>query len=128
VSAELVRCQECGAPWGVILDRGKTPDVFAEAFARADMLEAWLEDARCDEGDDAAFLTERLPDVKPIEVIYLSAGLVSFASEHGFGDVLPEDAAWMEVDWLDLPAWLLKGRKRRWSYRWDCCNIGWPSN
>ena len=36
-----------------------------------------------------------------------------------FGDV----PAWYAIDDLDMPAWLLKGRARRWAYLWDCCDL-----
>ena len=71
---------------------------------------------------------EKLPQVAAVKVVHLTAALAKFCDENGICDPEFETDCWQELEWVDLPRWLLKGRKQRWAYRWDCCDLGWADN
>lgn len=124
----MTHCQDCGHPWGVVLKRGEMPTPETVELCRLELVEQWLEQAECDEDEGVKFDTSKLPPVKVVEVVYLTEALARFCDENGICDPCFADDCWQELEWVDLPGWLLKGRKRRWAVRWDCCNIGWTSN
>jgi hypothetical protein len=124
----MTHCQECGNPWGVLLDRGETPSDEKLAAARAELIdvlinEHWVNDYEPEE--IARIDTSKLPKVSASEVVFITEALARFVDEHGLGESYA-DECWVEEDWVDIPKWLLKGRKHRWALRWDCCNIGAP--
>lgn len=118
-------CQECGLPWGAILSRGTEVTDSLREIARAQMVDELLDTWRCWEGeDDLNVDPSRLPGVDAVEIVWLTEKLAKFCDEHLICEPNWVDSCWMEVDWLDVPSWLLKGRKRRIALRWDCCDIG----
>ncbi len=123
----LVPCLECGRPWGVILRRGVEPGDELAIRARSMMIDDLVDQWRCDEGDDAEFVVDLLPDVGAVRVVYLTEVSAAFAYEHLRCETIVGDC-WQDAEYVDLPAWFLRGRKQRWAYRWDCCEIGRSSN
>lgn len=127
----MTHCIECGNPWGIILDRGEEPSPEGLAAAQAELVqlllcECWYSYDEEDAENIARIDVSLLPSVRATEIIYITEALGRFADELGVGDAYLEDC-WHEVEYVDLPKWLLKGRKRRWAYLWDCCNIGHDS-
>lgn len=124
----MTHCQECARPWGILLDRGELPTPEKIEAARAELIELLWEQWECDyEPEELARVDKtKLPPVEPSWVVYITEGLARFVDEHCLGESYA-DECWVEEDWVDIPAWLLKGRKHRWALRWDCCNIGFPS-
>jgi hypothetical protein len=118
----MTSCLECGRPWGVILERGELPSDKAQHLAQLELEERLMEYLECglDEGEIVNLEGVRAAEAQ--EVVFVTQALADFASEN-FGCCIGDVPAWYEVDDLDIPAWLLKGRARRWSYRWDCCNM-----
>jgi hypothetical protein len=122
--SESTNCMECGRPWGVILDRGELPSEKAQFLAQTQLEEElmqYLEDGLSPDGE-VVNLTG-VPQVEAEEIVFITEATAAFASEYLNCDMMPESACWSVVGDVDLPAWLLKGRKRRWAYRWDCCNL-----
>lgn len=123
-------CQECARPWGVILDRGVLPSDEGFASARAlliaDLRDYWDCEYEADEVDRIDW--DALPPVSAVEVVYITEATSAFACDSLNADWGVETSCWVELAWCDLPSWLLKGRKRRWAYRWDCCDIGDAQN
>lgn len=112
------------------MERGEEPSDEKLAEARAELIwllmnENWEADYSPEEL--AAVDTEQLPKVFASQVVYISESLARFVDDHGLGESYAEEC-WVEEDWVDIPRWLLKGRKHRWALRWDCCNIGSPEN
>lgn len=126
MSAETF-CIECGRPWGVIFERTEEPTDERVAEARAALIESLREQWECDyEPDQMDALDETaLPQTELKRIVYISEALARFADERGIGEAYL-DGCWQTLDDVDLPAWLLKGRKQRWAVLWDCCNIGSP--
>jgi hypothetical protein len=121
------RCQECGRPWGWILARGEQIDEHALTIARDGMIDELLEQWACDhEPDELELDRAAFPPVYATEVVFVTEALGRFADELGF-EGFPDLPCWTEVRWLDVPAWLLKGRRRRSAIRWDCCNLAHPT-
>lgn len=121
---QVLRCQECGCPWGAILRRGVEPSDEMRQLAQSQMAGQLVNLWRCWEGEDDLGVDEsRLPRVAPTEVVYITEALARFASEYLNADAVL-GACWQEVDSVDVPRWTLKGRKRRTAYRWNCCTLG----
>jgi hypothetical protein len=121
-------CQECARPWGVLLERGEEPTPQRIEEARAELIELlmtehWEADYNADELARVDVTT--FPKVFASRVVFISESLARFVDEHGLGESYA-DECWVEEDWVDIPGWLLKGRKHRWALRWDCCDIGNP--
>ncbi len=114
-----VACMECFRPWGAILGRGFEPELKYETEARAMMLDELIEDM--DDDTETADLS-RVEALELKRVVYISEAEGDFAHDHLNCEAFIE-GAWQEIDWVDLPGWFLKGRKQRWAYRWDCCNL-----
>lgn len=119
-----INCMECGRPWGVILERGVLPSDELQRLAQREMEDRILEHIpffwiKRDELD-----LSFLPQVEPDEVVFVSRSLCDFASEK-FNASAPEGPCWIRAngDGYEMPAWLLKNRKHRWAYTWNCCNI-----
>lgn len=116
---QIASCQECGRPWGAILKRGVGPSDELQAIAQAQMVDELLglydETLRVDK--------TLLPQVTPVDIVYVTGSLARFVAERLNGDAFLEEC-WQEIGDTDLPAWLLKGRRRRIAYRWNCCEIG----
>ena len=123
----VTHCIECGRPWGVILGRTEEPSDELAELARANMIECWIEVAEIDHEEGTRFDTDRLPPVRAMRIVYLTEALATFCDTIGIDPEFLDDC-WQEVDNVSLPAWLLKGRKQRWAYGWDCCEIGWSEN
>ncbi len=124
----MTHCIECGNPWGVILNRGEQPSDEAQALAIAELHEVLICERwyGYDEPDCDLIDRSKLPPVRATEVVYLTEALARFVDDNGICDPTFLDDCWQEVQYVDLPAWLIKGRKHRWAYLWDCCNIGGP--
>lgn len=118
----MTSCMECGNPWGVILDRGEEPTDERQRKAQAELVAMWLEQVECHHDEGTRFDTDRLPKCHAVEIVHVTEALAWFSSEQ-FGSYV--DAGWWDAADCDIPGWLLKGRMRRWAYRWDCCDIGW---
>lgn len=118
-------CLECGHPWGVILERGELPSESAQLLAQLEMEEELMECLENELADDEVVNLTEVPKVEAEEIIWITDALAKFASEHLDCYMMPESACWCVVEDVDLPAWMLKGRARRWAYRWDCCNLEW---
>lgn len=116
-------CMECGRPWGVILERGELPSEEAQHLAQLELEEELMESLEYDLADGEIVNLIEVPKVEAEEIVWITDALANFASEHLNCDMMPESACWCVVDDVDLPAWVLKGRARRWAYRWDCCNL-----
>jgi hypothetical protein len=118
----MTNCNNCGRPWGVILERGELPTESAQQLAQLELEESlmgYLEDGIA-EGEVVNL--EGVPEAEAQEVVFVTEALADFASEN-FDRCIGEVPAWYELDDLDIPVWLLKGRARRWAYRWDCCDM-----
>ena len=113
-------CIECGRPWGVILERGELPTEESHRLAQLAMEEELMD--QLDEGSSHIFSLENVPEVEADEIIFVTQSLGAFASEH-LGSYIGDVPAWYPISDLDIPAWLLKGRRRRWAYRWECCTL-----
>jgi hypothetical protein len=120
----VTSCLECGRPWGVILERGELPSEKAQNLAQLGLEEELMEylEDDFDEDNGGIFNLEGVPQAEPQEVVFVTYALAAFASEH-FDSCIGEVPAWYALDDLDIPAWLLKGRARRWAYKWDCCGL-----
>ena len=124
----MTECNECGRPWGVILERGELPSDKAQHLAQLELEEELVEyledDFGFERGNVMTFNLESVPQAEPLEVVFVTQALADFATENlnceMVSDYVP---AWYVVADLDIPAWLLKGRKRRWAYKWDCCEM-----
>ena len=118
----MTDCNNCGRPWGVILERGELPSDEAQRLAQLELEEELMEylDDGLAEGEIVNL--EGLPEAEPQEIVFVTQSLADFASEN-FDSCIGDVPAWYELDDLDIPVWLLKGRARRWAYRWDCCNM-----
>lgn len=116
-------CINCLRPWGVMLERGELPSERAQQLAQLELEEELMEylEYELTEGQ-IANLTD-VPKVEAEEVVFITEALSRFASDHLNCDMMPQSACWCAIDDVDLPAWVLKGRARRWTYRWDCCNL-----
>jgi hypothetical protein len=127
----VLTCQECSNPWGIVLERDEIPTPESLATAVLDLQQTWREAAECDvdvdELGEVDFDLSKLPSVSATEVVYITEALADFATDR-FGAICAEGPCWQEVQYVDFPAWLIKGRRRRWAYRWDCCDIGWAMN
>lgn len=126
-----VTCIECGLPWGVILERGEEPTAERVEVCRQELVELLI--AECwdygyDTDDFARIDTSLLPPVRVATVVYLSAALAKFCDEHGICEPTFMDDCWQDIRDVDLPLWLVKGRKQRTAVLWDCCNIGHPED
>lgn len=108
--SQVITCQDCGNPWGVILDRNeeRSPKHAAQLLASL----------RAEHGDPAAPTPANY-----VQVIYLTQASGDFASEYLNTEMLPELPAWINPTDTDLPAWFIKQRKTRTALRWDCCNL-----
>lgn len=120
--ATLICCMECGRPWGVLLERGELPSDRAQQLAQVEMEEALVENLEVGIDLTRIVNVETAPEVEPQEVLLVTESLAAFASEYLNADFCG-DPGWYAVDEIDYPAWLLKGRKRRWAYKWECCNL-----
>ena len=121
---ELISCTECGRPWGVTIELGELPSDERQSAAQRFMEEALvehLEETVLDPFEAADI--DGAPRVEAEEIVWVTEAMASFASEHLSTECIGEVPAWYPIDQLDIPQWLLRGRKRRWAYRWDCCNI-----
>jgi hypothetical protein len=116
-------CIECERPWGIILERGEMPTDKAQRLAQLELEEEWMERLERNLGPGEIVDLTKLPQAEAEEIVWITESLAAFASEHCNSDMMPESACWCVVEDVDLPAWLLKGRKRRWSYRIDCCTL-----
>lgn len=119
----MTDCVNCGRPWGVILERGELPSDSAQRLAQLELEEALMVQLECDIAESEIFNLEGVPQAEPQEVVFVTDALASFASEYFDSCQIGEVPAWYALDELDIPAWLLRGRARRWAYRWDCCNL-----
>jgi hypothetical protein len=117
------KCTECRRPWGVILERGELPSESAQELAQIELEEELMEILEYDIGDGEIVNLTEVPRVEAEEIVWITDALANFASEHLDAYMMPESACWCVIDDVDLPAWILKGRARRWAYRWDCCNL-----
>ena len=125
---QVVGCNECCQPWGAILRRTVEPSDALWDLAQARMVDELLDVWRCWEGDDDLSVdVSLLPRVEPLQVVYITEATARFAAEHLNCDAFL-GACWQEEDWVDMPTWLLAGRKRRIAYRWDCCTLGHVDN
>ena len=127
-SSQVTHCIECGRPWGVILGRTEEPSDELAELARAAMVESWVEVAECDHEGGTRFDTDRLPQVTAMRIVYLTEALARFCDDNGICEPTFLDDCWQDIEDVDLPRWLLKGRKQRWAYGWDCCEIGGSDN
>lgn len=121
--SDSTNCMECGRPWGVILELGEQPTEKAQFLAQTQLEEElmqYLEDGLSP--GEVVNLTG-VPQVEAEEIAWITDALAAFASENLNCDMMPESACWCVVADVDLLAWLLKGRKRRWAYKWDCCGL-----
>lgn len=121
--SQSIHCLECGRPWGVILERGELPSEEAQHLAQLELEEDLMEylEKGLDEGEIVNL--EGAPEAEPQEVVFVTQALAVFASENCGSEMFGDVPAWYVLDDLDIPAWLLKGRARRWAYRWECCNL-----
>lgn len=119
----MTNCLECGRPWGVILGRGELPSDKVQRLAQLELEEELMEYLEDGTGEGEIVNLEGVPEAEPQEVVFVTYALANFASEHCGSEMFGDVPAWYAIDELDIPAWLLKGRARRWSYRWDCCNM-----
>lgn len=123
----MTHCQECGKPWGVILNLREQPSPNRETLARAELIEMLCEQWECDyEPAEMSAIDWQHSDfaVTATEVVYLTESLARFVEWNNICDPCWLDECWQELQHTDMPGWLLRDRKRRWAYRWDCCNIG----
>lgn len=119
-------CQECGNPWGVILGLKEIPSPEHQSAAQTAMEESLCEILESGLGDSdscyAVNLTE-VPVVDLDEVVFITDATARFASEYFGAECVLGGSVWQRRDDLDIPEWLLRGRKRRWAYVWDCCSL-----
>lgn len=120
--SQLTHCSECGLPWGVILERGEMPSEKGQRLAELQLEEELVERLEEGLGEGETVNLSAPPIVEATEIVWVTEALSAYASEYLNCDV-PEGPYWYDVDDLDFPKWLLKGRKRRWAYRWNCCLI-----
>jgi len=118
----MTNCNACGRPWGVILERGELPTEKAQRLAQLELEEALMEYLEGGIAEGEIVNLKGVPEAEPQEVVFVTQSLADFASEN-LGCCVGDVPAWYTTDDLDIPAWLLKGRARRWAYRWDCCNL-----
>jgi hypothetical protein len=118
----MTTCIDCGNPWGVILEKGELPSDEAQRSAQLEMQEELADHIAYDYEDGVQFEFSSFPQVEVTEVFWLSRSTCDFISEHLNGGV-PEGPCWVTRDGCDVPSWVLKSRKRRWAYRWECCSI-----
>lgn len=135
-----MNCIECGNPWGVILERGEEPSPEAEALAQAEMVELLIHET-WDFGYDptepevveelARIDEAKFPAVRATRIVYISPATAAWISDHNLGEA-DLDGCWQEIDWCDVPAWIIKSRKQRWAYVWSnrggCCELGGPEH
>jgi hypothetical protein len=125
---QLIFCNECERPWGYVLELGQLPDGTTQRIAQQAMDEALAEILEGSYHPGFVADLTGAPDVDLEEIVFITEATSQFASEYLNCEVLCEGSCWMTLRDLDLPAWLLKGRKRRWSYRWDCCALDLTTN
>lgn len=123
-----IYCQECWRPWGVVLPRNYTTgqrdaatDVLLSAYRQ------WCEEVWADDVTEAVQCPPMDPP-KPAEtaVVHVTDKDCEWLESRGVCvDGWPESAAWMEVEWMGLPAWFV-GRRQRVAIRWDCCDLADP--
>ena len=118
----MTNCNNCGRPWSVILERGELPTEKAQHLAQLELEEELMEYLENGLADGEIVNLEGVPQAEPQEVVFVTEALAGFASEN-CGSCIGDVPAWYTIDDLDIPAWLLKGRARRWAYRWDCCGM-----
>ena len=119
---KVIHCNECGQPWGIALELREEPDEFKQLAAQGVMVEAWHFQADENYDERTQFDLTKLPLVEPTEIVYITEALASFISEHDLAYEYLEEC-WQELRNIDIPKWLLRGRKTRWAYRWDCCDL-----
>ena len=115
-------CLECSRPWGVILERGEEPSDERQRNAQLDLeqeLREYLDDS---EDGDMVFDFSTLDQCVLNRIVFVTEKLADFASDR-FGSYIDDVPAWYRMNDLDIPAWLLKGRRQRWAYTWDCCGL-----
>ncbi len=121
---ELIACNECERPSGVLLDIAELPTDENRAVAQRFIEEALvehLEEHVLDPFEIADI--DGVPAVEVEEVIWVTEDVANFATVRLGCDRIGEGTAWYPIDQFDAPQWLLRGRKRRWAYRWDCCHL-----
>ncbi len=121
---ELIVCNECERPWGVLLDITELPTdenrTVAQRFMEESLVE-YLEEHVLDAFEIADI--DGAPSVEAEEVVWVTEAVADFATGRLGCDQIGEGPAWYPIDQFDAPQWLLRGRKRRWAYRWDCCQL-----
>ena len=119
----MTNCLGCGRPWGVILERGELPSDKAQHLAQLELEESLMEYLDYDLAEGEIVNLTEVPKVEAEEIVWITDALSNFATEYLNCDMMPESACWCPIEDVDLPSWVLKGRARRWAYRWDCCNL-----
>lgn len=122
----MTTCIECGHPWGVILGRGVEPSDEEARLAQSELEALYIEQVSGDLDEGEAVEIGLLPKVRSVQVVYVSPALADFVTDRPGGWALEE--CWQPLDATKIPAWLLKGRKTRWAYCWDCCDMGAVTN
>jgi hypothetical protein len=115
-------CLECSKPWGVILERGELPSNERQRSAQAELEEELRDYLDKSNDNDEVFDFTSIEQCSATLVVFISQGLADFASDR-FGSYMGDCPAWYRLKDCDLPLWLLKGRKTRWAYLWDCCDM-----
>lgn len=104
----LVRCQECGAPWGVVKPSNVVEAarrLRTELFAGQDFL-----------------VVGRLPVTRRTEVVFVSEASARFLDDIGAWEPWCEGDTYMELTDEPPPEWWCRGRIMP-AIRWDCCSI-----
>lgn len=118
---DIIWCQECGRPFGALLGLGETPNERLADVAQQAVEEALIERLEND-GDSMSpvFLMDAL-ELEVDEVVLVTEATGKFWSEHLNTECLCALPSWQSVSDLDVPDWALRGRRRRWMYRWSGC-------
>lgn len=118
----VIRCQECGMPWGAY-GSGQA-DALLDEF-RNEWAERWRDDLRWEKRPMPVDPPDpgELPPISEALAYHITDRDVAWMVDNGICE--PEVAdppCWMEYWRGAVPEWWVRTRLRPWT-RWDCCNL-----
>lgn len=108
----IIHCRECGRLWGIAFEIQGEPDAVTVHRAVRALVEEFVArefEYHCRRVLMSEIWTMELPQLT--HIVYLTERHALFCAEKGYDHV---EEGWYDLDEIDLPAWLTKGRKTRW--------------
>lgn len=105
-------CRECNRMWGIALEVQGEPDAVTVHRAVRALVEEYVAYEYEYHGKRvpmSVIWTMKLPQLT--RIVYVTERHAIFCADKGYDHV---EEGWYDLDEIDLPAWLTKGRKTRW--------------